>query len=61
MGNDLQLGRPPLAIDALRVWARFCSRRHFGGGLQVFPGGGFRIDSATLRSLIAFAYDLREE
>jgi uncharacterized protein (TIGR03435 family) len=31
------------------------------GGLQMYPGGGLRMDGATLRGLIAFAYDVREE
>jgi uncharacterized protein (TIGR03435 family) len=31
------------------------------GGMNVYPGGGLRMDGATLRSLVAFAYDVREE
>jgi len=30
------------------------------GGLDILPGGGLRMDGATLKQLIAFAYDLRE-
>jgi uncharacterized protein (TIGR03435 family) len=31
------------------------------GGMDIYPGGGLRMDGATLRSLVAFAYDVREE
>ena len=31
------------------------------GGMQVLPGGSLRMTGATLKSLIAFAYDTREE
>jgi uncharacterized protein (TIGR03435 family) len=31
------------------------------GGLDILPGGGLKMQGITLKSLIAFAYDVREE
>jgi uncharacterized protein (TIGR03435 family) len=50
---------PPLRFEVASI--KPAKSDEMRGGLQIFPGGGLRMDGVTLRNLVAFAYDVREE